>query len=237
MLDRHRSLRLVALLVAGAPGARTHGALMPAAYVRPYVKRQKNDAADAEAICEAVTGANMRFVEIKTPEQQSCLMLHRTRHLLIRQRSAEGIMASDHVNRANRPNTWLPRPAKRREDSPCQLAAVHTWHNPSFSLRLLLDRSGHREPAQSRIIIVQVRAIATSSTKRLDQAKFQIKADATKHNFFATKSEKGRPRFHSAGPERRSRWSMGASARRGGPLSTRRTIQAVWSGSWPTFLS
>ena len=59
--------------------------LMPPAYVKPYVKRQKNDAADAEAICEAVTRANMRFVETKTPEQQSCPMLHRTRHLFIRQ--------------------------------------------------------------------------------------------------------------------------------------------------------
>src|SRR5439155_20639220 len=62
--------------------------LMPPAYVKPYVKRHKNDAADAEAICEAVTRANMRFVETKTPEQQSCLMLHRTRHLFIRQRTA-----------------------------------------------------------------------------------------------------------------------------------------------------
>ena len=62
--------------------------LMPPVYVKPYVKRQKNDAADAEAICEAVTRANMRFVETKTPEQQSCLMLHRTRHLFIRQQTA-----------------------------------------------------------------------------------------------------------------------------------------------------
>jgi transposase len=62
--------------------------LMPPAYVKPYVKRQKNDATDAEAICEAVTRANMRFVETKTPEQQSCLMLHRTRHLFIRQQTA-----------------------------------------------------------------------------------------------------------------------------------------------------
>ena len=62
--------------------------LMPPAYVRPYVKRQKNDAADAEAICEAVTRANMRFVSTKTPEQQSCLMLHRTRHLFVRQQTA-----------------------------------------------------------------------------------------------------------------------------------------------------
>src|SRR6266478_390505 len=62
--------------------------LMPPAYVKPYVKRHKNDAADAEAICEAVTRANMRFVETKTPEQQSCLVLHRTRHLFIRQQTA-----------------------------------------------------------------------------------------------------------------------------------------------------
>jgi transposase len=62
--------------------------LMPPAYVKPYVKRQKNDATDAEAICEAVTRANMRFVATKTPEQRSCLMLHRTRHLFIRQQTA-----------------------------------------------------------------------------------------------------------------------------------------------------
>src|SRR5258707_6934331 len=62
--------------------------LMPPAYVRPYVKRHKNDAADAEAICEAVTRANMRFVPTKTPEQQSCLMLHRTRHLFIRHQTS-----------------------------------------------------------------------------------------------------------------------------------------------------
>src|SRR4026209_772574 len=62
--------------------------LMPPAYVKPYVKRQKNDATDAEAICEAVTRANMRFVPTKTPEQQSGLVLHRTRHLLIRQQTS-----------------------------------------------------------------------------------------------------------------------------------------------------
>src|SRR5271154_4632257 len=62
--------------------------LMPPAYVKPYVKRQKNDAADAEAICEGVTRPNMRFVPTKTPEQQSCLTLHRTRHLFIRQQTA-----------------------------------------------------------------------------------------------------------------------------------------------------
>ena len=62
--------------------------LIPPRYVKPYVKSQKNDATDAEAICEAVTRPNMRFVPTKTSEQQSILMLHRTRHLLVRQRTA-----------------------------------------------------------------------------------------------------------------------------------------------------
>lgn len=62
--------------------------LMPPAYVKPYVKRQKNDAADAEAICEAVQRPSMRFVPIKSPDQQAGLVLHRTRHLFVRQMTA-----------------------------------------------------------------------------------------------------------------------------------------------------
>jgi transposase len=62
--------------------------LMPPAYVKPYVKRHKNDATDAEAICEAVSRANMRFVPTKTAEQQGGLVLHRTRHLLVRQQTS-----------------------------------------------------------------------------------------------------------------------------------------------------
>jgi transposase len=61
--------------------------LMPPAYVKPYVKRGKTDAADAEAICEAVTRPTMRFVAVKTPQQQAVLMLHKTRDLLVRQRT------------------------------------------------------------------------------------------------------------------------------------------------------
>jgi len=61
--------------------------LMPAQYVKPYVKRGKNDAADAEAICEAVTRPTMRFVAVKSPEQQSVMMLHRVRLMLSRQRT------------------------------------------------------------------------------------------------------------------------------------------------------
>jgi len=61
--------------------------LMPPHYVKAYVKRNKNDAADAEAICEAVTRPSMRFVAVKTMEQQRVLMVHRTRELLVRQRT------------------------------------------------------------------------------------------------------------------------------------------------------
>ena len=61
--------------------------MMNAMYVKPYVKRGKNDAVDAEAICEALTGPTMRFVAVKSVDQQSVLMIHRTRALLIRQRT------------------------------------------------------------------------------------------------------------------------------------------------------
>ncbi len=61
--------------------------LMPAHYVKPYLKRGKNDAADAEAICEAVTRPSMRFVATKSPEQQCAMMLHRVRLVLCRQRT------------------------------------------------------------------------------------------------------------------------------------------------------
>lgn len=61
--------------------------LIPPAYVKPYVRRQKNDAADAEAICEAVTRPSMRFVPVKSAEQQAALALHRTRDLLVKRRT------------------------------------------------------------------------------------------------------------------------------------------------------
>jgi len=61
--------------------------LMPASYVKAYVKRSKNDAADAAGICEAVTRPSMRFVPVKTAESQAALMLHRSRDLLVRQRT------------------------------------------------------------------------------------------------------------------------------------------------------
>ena len=61
--------------------------LMPAAYVKPYVKRNKTDGRDAEAICEAMQRPTMRFVAVKRPEQQATMVVHRTRALLVRQRT------------------------------------------------------------------------------------------------------------------------------------------------------
>jgi transposase len=74
-------------LGARAKRARHTVRLMPATYVKAYVKRGKSDAIDAEAICEAVGRPTMRFVAIKSAEQQSIVMLHRTRDLLVRQRT------------------------------------------------------------------------------------------------------------------------------------------------------
>src|ERR1017187_3257269 len=62
--------------------------MMPPAYVKAYVRRQKNDAADAAAICEAVSRPSMRFVPVKSENQQAVLMLHRTRSLLVGHRTA-----------------------------------------------------------------------------------------------------------------------------------------------------
>ena len=77
--------------------------LMPPAYVKPYVKRGKTDAADAEAICEAVRRPTMRFVPVKSPEQQAALSMHRTRDLLVKQRTQlvnmmRGLLAEFGIN-------------------------------------------------------------------------------------------------------------------------------------------
>jgi len=72
--------------------------LMPPGYVKPYVRRNKNDAADAAALCEAVSRPTMRFVTAKTPQQQAAAGIHRVRQLLVKQRTAvmnamRGLMA------------------------------------------------------------------------------------------------------------------------------------------------
>lgn len=77
--------------------------LMPPAYVKPYVKRGKTDAVDAEAVCEAVRRPTMRFVPVKSPEQQAVLSMHRARGLLVKQRTQavnmiRGLLAEFGIN-------------------------------------------------------------------------------------------------------------------------------------------
>ena len=77
--------------------------IMPPAYVKAYVKRGKTDAADAEAICEAVTRPTMRFVPVKSREQQAALSMHRARNLLVKQRTQSvnmmrGLLAEFGIN-------------------------------------------------------------------------------------------------------------------------------------------
>jgi len=98
--------------------------LMPPQSVKPYVKRNKDDAADAEAICEAVQRPSMRFVPIKTVDQQAILVLHRSRDLLVRQRTAlvNARAFSRRPPGCRRPtgcarSAWRCRPSHRR---PCR---------------------------------------------------------------------------------------------------------------------
>ena len=86
--------------------------LIPPAYVKPFVKRQKNDAADAEAICEAAQRPTMRFVLPKSAETQAAAIVFRTRDLLVRQRTQLINALRDHLaefgfedGRTTRPDT------------------------------------------------------------------------------------------------------------------------------------
>ena len=125
--------------------------LIPPRYVKPYVKSQKNDATDAEAICEAVTRPNMRFVPTKTREQQSIVMLHRTRHLLVRQRTST-IFASALIEILKRPSlslSKLPASLKRltaKKSKGFQSADVPT-SGPQRNFSLLPVENGQRRIA------------------------------------------------------------------------------------------
>src|SRR5512147_1450876 len=99
--------------------------LMPPQFVKPYVKSQKNDMADAEAICEAVQRPTIRFVPIKSADQQAALLLHRARELLIRQRSSRisailahfaefGIVAGQRIRNVERLLALLDRATDAR---------------------------------------------------------------------------------------------------------------------------
>src|SRR6202158_1146387 len=120
--------------------------LIPPSYVKAYLKRSKNDANDAAAICEAVTRPSMRFVPIKTKEQQSALMLHRTRQLLVRQRT----MLSN---------------ALRGHLAELGIVSAKGRNGTAELLRIIADGADHRVPLTVRgildVLARQYRAIGT----------------------------------------------------------------------------
>ncbi len=139
--------------------------LLPPAYVTPYVKRGKNDAVDAAAICEAVSRPAMRFVPIKSRAQQAALVPHRTRDLLVRQRtmlinSLRSLMAEFGV--------VAPRGRGRLGELVRQLEAAEEEHIPGSARAMLLDLVEAIEAQSERIaraekaIVAAARADATA---------------------------------------------------------------------------
>jgi len=138
--------------------------LIPPAYFKPFVKRQKNDAADAEAICEAASRPTMRFVAVKTKEQQARAMLFRTRDLLVRQRtqlinalrghlSEHGVMAPQ--GPAN-PKELAEAVEDERTPLPLlvvELSRIFLGQNDALSKKIAeLEQATAREAAQGAMI-------------------------------------------------------------------------------------
>src|SRR5664279_4809040 len=101
--------------------------LMPAKDVKAYLKRNKNDAADAEAICEAVRRPTMRFVQIKSAEQQGQLMQHRTRDVLIRQRTQIINSLRAHLAELQAGRPLLAADSRRRGDCGAAACPGEPW--------------------------------------------------------------------------------------------------------------
>jgi transposase len=136
--------------------------LMPPAYVRPYVKRGRTDAADAEAICEAVARPTMRFVPVKAAEQHAALVLHRARDLLVRQRTvlinalrghmAEFGIIAPRKGPAASANSWRRWWPTRRPDRCRRSRAGPCWSSPRNCRRSVSGSRPPRRPSTSASI-------------------------------------------------------------------------------------
>ena len=131
--------------------------LLPASYVKPYVKRGKTDAADAEAICEAVTRPTMRFVPIKTPEQQAVLMLHRTRDLLVRQRTMLGNALRGHMAELG---VIAPQGISRVADLVAALLGENETTLPKLARQALCGLAAELEVLGDRVKAIEVAILA-----------------------------------------------------------------------------
>ena len=127
--------------------------LMPPSYVAPYVKRGKTDAADAAAICEAVTRPTMRFVPIKTVEQQAVLMLHRTRDLLVRQRTMLVNALRGHMAELG---IIAPQGIARVADLMAVLLGEDTTHVPALAREALRWLAAELEALDRRVKEIEV---------------------------------------------------------------------------------
>ena len=132
--------------------------LMPPAYVKPYVKRGKTDANDAEAICEAVTRPTMRFVAVKSPEQQATLALHRTRNLLVKQRTQlvnmiRGLLAEFGIS--------IPRGLERAIAMARQVAEGEILDVPEDTATCVVELCGQALAAHERVRIIDRAMLAS----------------------------------------------------------------------------
>jgi transposase len=139
--------------------------LMPPAYVKPYVKRGKTDAVDAEAICEAVTRPTMRFVAMKSAEQQAALSLHRTRNLLVKQRTQlvnmiRGLLAEFGID--------IPEGLERALGLARQIAAKDVTPDvPAMAMQLLGLLSGQVLDTHVRLQAIDRSIIALQRTDQV----------------------------------------------------------------------
>lgn len=132
--------------------------LMPPAYVKPYVKRGKTDANDAEAICEAVTRPSMRFVAVKSTDQQAALSMHRARDLLVKQRTQlvnmiRGLLAEFGVD--------IPRGLERALMTARRIVEGDAMGAPAEAAKVARTLCGHALEAHS-----QVRALEREILRR-----------------------------------------------------------------------
>ena len=133
---RHRGLR------RPAPRAREliklgHDArMMPPSYVKPYIRRQKNDASDAAAICEAATRPSMRFVGVRSLENQAALMRHKTREMLVSQRTQLLNGLRGHLTEIGVIAAQGPKPAMRKS----RLKCARRWRNSFINFIVWMKR-------------------------------------------------------------------------------------------------
>jgi transposase len=139
---------------------------MPPAYVKPYVKRGKTDAGDAEAICEAVTRPTMRFVAAKSEQQQAALALHRTRDLLVKQRTQlvnmiRGLLAEFGIEMARGLHHALELAAR--------IASGTAPDVPELAVRIITGLAGQIGDLQVRLTALEKELLAWHRTSELSR--------------------------------------------------------------------